>query len=81
MPNYQNGKIYKLVCSDTGNIYVGSTCKTLNARLSNHKSKTFNQCSSKSFINPKIVLIESFSCNSKQELELKEREYKHTYAN
>ena len=39
MPNYQNGKIYKLVCDDPEKIYIGSTTQRLSARLSSHKKK------------------------------------------
>ena len=37
MPNYQLGKIYKIVDNTNNNIYVGSTCEpTLARRLSSH---------------------------------------------
>jgi hypothetical protein len=37
MPNYQLGKIYKIVDNTNNNIYVGSTCEpTLARRLSGH---------------------------------------------
>ena len=37
MVNYENGKIYKLVCNKTGLVYVGSTCQRLLCkRLSGH---------------------------------------------
>ena len=35
---YQNGKIYKIVCNISGKIYVGSTIKPLEIRLSGHKA-------------------------------------------
>ena len=39
MVNYQLGKIYKIVCQITGEVYVGSTCeKTLARRLVSHCS-------------------------------------------
>ena len=72
--SFQNGKIYKLVCSETGNIYYGSTCDTLKQRLRSHKNPG-NICSSKSFINPKIYLIKDFPCNSKKELTDEESKY------
>jgi len=74
MPNYQNGKIYEVICSETGNIYIGSTTQSLNVRLSKHHCKS-NGCSSKTFINPKIYLLENVSCNSKAQLEAIERKY------
>jgi hypothetical protein len=38
MPDYYNGKIYKIVCDLTGSIYVGSTCNELHTRLCAHVS-------------------------------------------
>ena len=70
--SYQNGKIYKLICSETGDIYIGSTTQTLKDRLSGHKTPS-NTCTSKGFINPIIVLIKDFPCNTREELEAEER--------
>jgi hypothetical protein len=36
MTDYSKGKIYKIVDNTTGNIYIGSTTKELNERLSGH---------------------------------------------
>ena len=69
--DYQNGKIYRIVCEETGRQYIGSTCSTLVKRLSNHKRK--KECSSKDFINPKIFLIEDYSCDRKDQLLMRER--------
>jgi hypothetical protein len=74
MPNYQNAKIYKLICSETNRVYIGSTVSTLPQRKSQHKAPG-NHCCSKDFINPEIILLENFPCNSKSELLIKEREY------
>ena len=68
---FENGKIYKLICSETGNIYIGSTIVPLTRRLAKHKTKS-NNCMSKTFINPIIVLIKDFPCNNKEELEAEE---------
>jgi hypothetical protein len=38
MPDYSNGKIYKLVSDKTDMIYIGSTTVKLNERLSNIKT-------------------------------------------
>ena len=35
--NYQNAKIYKIVDNTLDNIYIGSTCKTLEQRLKSHE--------------------------------------------
>ena len=80
MPDYQLGKIYKIVCNVTGLIYVGSTTeKNLSRRLSNHKSAYKKsvvdnkncQISSHKIIEGgdfDIVLVENYPCNNKDEL-------------
>jgi len=71
--SFQSGKIYKLVSSSTDKIYIGSTIRTLDSRLYEHKTKT-NQSSSRLFGNDMdIVLIENYPCNSRYELEVRER--------
>ena len=74
MVNYQNAKIYKLICSETNKIYIGSTTVSLHRRKSKHKAPC-NECTCKDFINPEIYLIENYPCNNKEELHSKEREY------
>ena len=74
MVNYNNAKIYELICSETGLRYIGASTQKLSVRLSEHKGKR-NMCMSKSFINPKIFLIENVPCNSIKELYAIEREY------
>ncbi len=69
---YQNGKIYKVVCEKTKRIYIGSTIKSLNERLYGHKSK-HNRCYTKNFINPTIFLIEEYPCDTKEKLLMRER--------
>lgn len=76
MPNYQDGKIYKLICLNTGLIYVGSTCQPLCKRLAQHKSNT-NSTNSKKIIengNFIIVLIELFPCETVEQLRAREYE-------
>ena len=47
MVNYEKGKIYKIVCNTTGEIYIGSTTKqTLAQRLSQHVSQ-YKRCENK----------------------------------
>ena len=73
---YQQGKIYKLVCNITNEIYIGSTIDTLNSRLNNHKQR--KSCVSRNIINRgdyKIELIKDYPCNSKKELEEEESNY------
>ena len=75
MTDRSNGKIYKITC-ESGKVYIGSTIMKLNKRFSVHKCKnSLNHCITKDFINPKIELIELFSCETKEELLWKEREW------
>jgi len=87
MVNYQDSKIYKIVCDTTGLIYVGSTTSIrLCQRLAKHK------CDYKRYLegkrdrgmtsfkllennNFRIELIELCPCNTKDELLKKERFY------
>jgi len=81
MPNYQNSKIYKLICDNPELVYYGSTTqKYLASRLSGHhqgyKKKLIKHCSSYKLFeagNVKIFLVESFPCKSKEELLYRER--------
>jgi len=78
MPDYQKGKIYKIVSiipELEGRCYVGSTIQPLAKRWGLHKKdckrknaniqQTLKQYGVENF---KIVLIELFPCNSKEEL-------------
>ena len=84
MANYNNGKIYRIVCNKTSLCYVGSTTyDTLAQRLCAHKSAhkkwlidTKKKCSSFLVLENgdyDIVLIENVKCNSKDELHRRER--------
>lgn len=79
MPNYQNSKIYKLVCDDPELIYYGSTTQILCKRFQRHKNdwKSCKKGICKSGLlfeegNVKIELIEKFPCNDKDELNARE---------
>jgi broad specificity polyphosphatase/5'/3'-nucleotidase SurE len=81
---YQRGKIYKIISPHTDKIYIGSTTEFyLGNRLAKHRNQ-FNEkkddkyCSSFELLklgDVEIILIETYSCNSKDELYKKEREY------
>jgi len=77
MPDYQQGKIYRLVSNKTEDVYYGATTRALTHRLNHHKKDL--RCSSrKLFENDAvvtIVLIELFPCNSKMELNTRELFY------
>ena len=78
-----NGKIYKITDNSNDNVYIGSTCKTLNERLLQHKYdyKRFLKGlfpSVKSFDIIKnddynIELLENCDIKTKQELIARER--------
>jgi len=72
--DYKNGKIYKLICSETQKVYIGATAQPLYKRLYQHKAK-YNKAMSKTFIEPKIFLIEDFPCERKEQLNSRERYY------
>ena len=77
MPDYKNGKIYQLVCNETGEVYIGSTVQDLEDRLKRHVTGGRN-CYSKQIINRGnyyIELLENYPCNNVYELEVKESEY------
>jgi hypothetical protein len=38
MPNYQDGKIYKIESPQTDKVYIGSTTQKLCDRMTNHRS-------------------------------------------
>jgi high-affinity Fe2+/Pb2+ permease len=78
MPNYQNGKIYKLVNDIDDKIYIGSTVSTLAKRKGQHKGKRESNPKNKhlneiGWDTVVIVLIELYPCNSKDELHARER--------
>ena len=86
MIDYQQGKIYKIECNVTGKVYIGSTCEPILARrLAGHITSykrylngKFNYISSFDVLqnrNYDIVLIESYPCNSKDELHARERHW------
>jgi hypothetical protein len=87
MPNYQNGKIYKITgTTDEGKelIYIGSTTQKLCKRLTGHKTDMKNNKNLSSqqvvkCIDCLITLIESCQCNSKEELLMRERYYYDLY--
>ena len=84
MNRYNNGRIYKIIDNTTGLQYIGSTClPTLAKRLSQHRGKY------KAYLNGKanhvssfdimknndycIILIEDYSCETKEQLLMRER--------
>ena len=84
--DYKNGKIYRIDCLSTGEVYIGSTCQpTLAKRLAHHKYH-YNQWKKdgKGFMNSfpiierdnyQITMIELYPCNSRDELHSREGYY------
>lgn len=83
MVNYQDSKIYKLVCNVTGLVYVGSTTQPLDKRKYQHEAvykrwrkghkpflTSFDILENSDF---EIVLIEPYPCTNKKELHRRER--------
>jgi len=84
MPDYQKGKIYKIECNITGEVYIGSTCEpTVARRLTTHV-KSYNRWKKgtlkyKTYSfdiidrnNYQIYLIENYPCNNRDELRSRE---------
>lgn len=79
------GIIYKIVCNETGEVYYGSSQTTLHKRILNHKShynswKIGNTNYMTSFQimergNYSYSLIETVECETKRQLEARERFY------
>jgi len=86
MPDYQQGKIYKITGGDE--TYYGSTVMTIKKRMQGHKSK-YNQWRIKKasrcaacdlfdkygFDNCRIELVEDYSCQTKKDLLIREDYY------
>ena len=82
MPDYSQGKIYKLECLETGKIYIGSTIQALSKRKGGHKAafkswkKGRPDYSSACKIIQRgtwdIFLIENYPCETKEELHARE---------
>lgn len=79
MPDYSKGKIYKIICDATDEIYVGSTTQPLYKRLSTHKRhQHIRNLTSKILFekgNCEIILIEDYPCERKEQLHARERHY------
>ena len=81
MPNYQNGKIYKIESLIGNCIYYGSTTKKyLSNRLSGHiydykKNKDITSGEVLQYPDANIILVESYPCNDKNELTARECYY------
>ena len=73
--DYKNGKVYKLISDETNFIYVGSTTQQLSKRLYEHKdnakrgkSKVYETMRDVGIDTFRIVLINEFPCENKEQL-------------
>jgi hypothetical protein len=81
MPDYHNGKIYKI--TDGVGVYIGSTTVPLSQRLAEHKNSKRQyekgnrkrKCTSYEVLNDEsvITLLEDFPCERKEQLLSRER--------
>jgi Zn ribbon nucleic-acid-binding protein len=78
MPDYKNGKIYKIWSPQGDEIYIGSTIQPLYKRFHHHKTKS-PTCSSKilfeKYDDVRIELIECVPCDNKEQLIRREGEF------
>jgi len=76
MPDYANGKIYKIVGED-GSVYYGSTTASLKRRLGHHRYNKGTTAYQKiiSQMDWEMFLVENYPCESKKELEAREGTY------
>ena len=85
MPDYQKGKIYKIVSNTVDGIYYGSTADELWSRFGTHnrhfrawKKGKYCYVTSYKLIeagDAEIILVEKYPCNDKIELKARERWY------
>jgi hypothetical protein len=80
MPDYGKGKIYAIRCTDSDDVYIGSTVESLSKRMSGHRRKhnsTPNACASSALIGrgtAYIELVEDFPCERVEQLRKREGE-------
>lgn len=83
MPNYANGKIYSIMSIVDDKEYIGSTVIPLRQRFNQHKKcaehypdrKVYTHFNAIGWDNVRVELLEDCPCNTKHELELRERYY------
>lgn len=89
MPDYNKGKIYKIVniaSNDEHDCYVGSTCNNITDRFSGHKSqwkrkdydgmRIYEEFDKHGVDNFRIVLVEEYPCENKNQLIAREEHHR-----
>lgn len=83
MPDYSNGKVYKLINDVDEKIYVGSTTQSLAVRKGAHKRNArrnpertvYAHINAIGWSNVRIILIENVSCQNSEQLRSREQHY------
>jgi hypothetical protein len=77
MPNYKNGKIYKVIFDSSPHFYIGATTQPLHKRHYEHKKYPVNKMMIEAVKNKssKIVLLEAYPCETKYQLEAREQHW------
>lgn len=88
---YTTGKIYKIISNETDKVYIGSTIQKLNMRIVQHRkdyrkyiNNEYHYVSSFDILqypDAKIILIETYSCDDKEQLRAREQYYIETTIN
>jgi hypothetical protein len=71
MPDYSKCIIYQIKCLETGDVYIGSTTRSLQTRMSQHKDLKYSTTTSKQIIergNYKEEVLLYCSCRDMKEL-------------
>ena len=81
MPDYRNGKIYRIVGIKDNRVYIGSTTQPLDIRFKQHYRRTDEKKKYDWMMkcNPRIELLENYPCNNKCELIEREEYYLSLY--
>ena len=76
------GKVYKIVCNITDEVYIGSTCQTMRNRMNSHRGDARrgykNVCMSSIIINRgdyKVDVLEEFPYENENQRRWRERHY------
>ena len=77
---YHNNQIHEILFEQCDNLYIGSTCQELEARLQNHVTDKRSAVYMYRNNEPKISLIERVPSKDRKSLEKVENEYIHEYA-
>lgn len=91
MPDYANGKVYRIVSDQTDKCYIGSTTRTLSQRMASHRSEYKlhlaggeNYITSFEILNcpdAVIELVENCPCDNIEQLHACERKHIESTAN